>query len=527
MATKYIFVTGGVVSGLGKGITAAAMGRLLKARGLTVTLQKLDPYININAGRMSPLQHGEVFVTNDGAETDLDIGHYERFIDENLTINCNATAGKIYWNVLSKERAGDYGGGTVQVIPHITNEIKSRVYAAAGNDTDIVITEIGGTVGDIEGLPFLEAIRQVSHEVGRDNCVYVHVALMPYLAASKELKSKPIQHSVKELLSLGIQPDLLVCRSKVALSNEMKEKISLFCNVDKAAVIQNLDVDTIYEVPLEFEKEGLSQIICKKLGITAKKVDLEDWTKAVEAFKSPEHKVKVAIVGKDAVLHDAYLSVAEALIHAGIANKTSIDIKWIDSHDINEENVASILSGMDGIVSPGGFGECGTEGQIICTKYARQSNIAFFAIGLGMELAVIEFLRNVCSINAGSEEFDANTPEPAVFIPEEFKGDRNLMKRGAFECALKPATRAEAIYGTGSVEERHWHRLEINKSYINILEENGLTVAGVSRNEEYPEIIELPAAKWFIGVIFHPQFKSRPNRAHPLFNSFVQAALNR
>jgi len=533
MAVKYIFVTGGVVSGLGKGITAASLGRLLKARGLRVTTQKLDPYININPGKMSPIQHGEVFVTDDGAETDLDIGHYERFIDENLTVNANATAGKIYWSVIAKERAGEYGGGTVQVIPHITNEIKQRVYRVGKTgETDIVITEIGGTVGDIESLPFLEAIRQVANEVGRENCMYIHVALLPYLTAAGEIKTKPVQHSVKELLSIGIQPDVLVCRSEVPINDEIRGKLSLFCNVPKKAVVQNLDVQTIYEVPLTFEKEGLSQIVCERLGIQSEKVDLDEWYRLVDSFKNPESKVNIALVGKDTELHDAYLSVAEALVHAGIAHKAEVCIKWIDSHDVTEENAESLLKGIDGIISPGGFGADGAEGQIIAAGYARKNDVPFLGIGLGMEMAVLDFARGVCGISdAQSAEFEPNTQSPVIHTPPENtdleKDAKDDMRRGLYPCKLAEGSKVHSAYGEALIYERHWHQFEINHEYLDTLEKNHMLVSGLSPDGHFAEAVEIPACKWFVGVLFHPQFKSRPNRPHPLLTDFIRASLNK
>lgn len=532
MAVKYVFVTGGVVSGLGKGITAASLGRLLKARGLKVTMQKLDPYININPGWMSPIQHGEVFVTDDGAETDLDVGHYERFIDENLSVNSNTTAGKIYWSVISKERYGHYGGGTVQVIPHITNEIKSCIYSLGHtNDTDVVIVEIGGTVGDIEGLPFFEAIRQIASEVGRENCLYIHVALLPYLTAAGELKTKPVQHSVKELLSIGIQPDIVVCRTEKPIDDEIRNKISLFCNISSEAVIQNPNVDTIYEVPLKFEEQGLSEIVCKKLGLVCDGVDLDDWCRMVEAFKRPEHKVCIALVGKDAELHDAYLSVAEALLHAGIANRTEVNIKWIDSHHVTSQNVSEFLKDADGIVSPGGFGADGVEGQYIAAGYARQNDIPYFGIGLGMQVAVLEFARNVCGLSsADSQEFCKDTPEPLIYMPAQYDNSAaaliDKMRRGLYPCKLLDGSIVHRIYGKHLIYERHWHQYEINERYIGMLSENGMLISGMSPDGRFPEVVELSGCRWFIGVIFHPQFISRPNRPHPLFNDFIRASLN-
>lgn len=496
-------------------------------------MQKLDPYININPGRMSPIQHGEVFVTDDGAETDLDIGHYERFIDENLTVNANATAGKIYWSVISKEREGDYGGGTVQVIPHITNEIKSRIYRVGKTgQTDVVITEIGGTVGDIEGLPFLEAIRQVASEVGKDNCLYIHVALLPYLSASGELKTKPVQHSVKELLSIGIQPDVVVCRTERPINDEIRNKIGLFCNISSKAVIQNLNADTIYEVPLTFEEEGLSKIVCDRLGIQSETVELTEWRAMVDRFKNPQQKVNIALVGKDTELHDAYLSVAEALLHAGIAHQTEVNIRWVDSHDITSDNLEALLNGADGIVSPGGFGADGADGQLLAAGYARRNDIPYFGIGLGMEMAVLEFARNVCGLeNADSEEFHADTPEPVFHIPPENSDPdvepRPDMRRGLYPCKLTEGSLIHKIYGEELIYERHWHQYELNHKYADILSANGMLVSGGSPDGQYAEVVEVPGCRWFVGVIFHPQFKSRPNRPHPLFSDFIRASLHR
>lgn len=531
MAVKYIFVTGGVVSGLGKGITVASLGRLLKARGLRVTMQKLDPYINISPGHMSPIQHGEVFVTDDGAETDLDIGHYERFVDENLTKNANTTAGRIYWNVISNERAGDYGGGTVQIIPHITDEIKRKIYSV-GNDseTDVVITEIGGTVGDIESMPFLEAIRQVASEVGRENCLYVQVALIPYLKASGELKTKPVQHSVKELLSIGIQPDVVVCRTEQPITDEIKKKIGLFCNISGDAVIQNITAETIYEIPLIFEQEGLSRIVCDKLDLGSGEADLTEWRALVDAFKNPETETTIAIVGKDAELHDSYLSVYEALLHAGIANKCRIHIRWVDAHDVTEENVCDMLAGVNGIVSPGGFGFDGAFGQLLASEYARKNDIAFLGIGLGMETAVLGFARSVCGIEeAESEEFNIDAEYDVVFAPyaddSESSGKRDGMHRGAKESIVKKGTKLFDIYKEEKISERHWHQYEINPKYVEALEKGGLVVSGKSADGGFADAVELPEHRFFVGVIFHPQFKSRPNRPHKLINEFVRTSL--
>lgn len=533
MAVKYIFVTGGVVSGLGKGITVASLGRLLKARGLRVTMQKLDPYINISPGHMSPIQHGEVFVTEDGAETDLDIGHYERFADENLTRDSNTTAGRIYWDVISNERAGDYGGGTVQIIPHITDEIKKRIYRVGDETkTDVVITEIGGTVGDIESMPFLEAIRQVASEVGRENCLYVQVALIPYLSASGELKTKPVQHSVKDLLSDGIQPDVVVCRTEKPLTDELKKKLALFCNITPEAVIQNITADTIYEIPLIFEEEGLPEIVCEKLSLGCGEADLDDWRALVDAFKNPTQETTVAIVGKDAELHDSYLSVYESLLHAGIANRARVHIRWVDAHDVTAENVDSMLSGVDGIVSPGGFGFDGAEGQLLAAKYARENDIAFLGIGLGMETAVLEFARNVCGIeDAESEEFNVDAVHDVIYAPLENEAvaceKKAPMRKGAKETQVAEGTKLYHIYKEKAIAERHWHQYEVNPRYVEALQKGGMVVSGTSAEGGFADAVELPGQRFFVGVIYHPQFKSRPNRPHKLINAFVQACINK
>ncbi len=526
MAVKFIFVTGGVVSGLGKGITVASIGRLLKARGLRVTMQKLDPYINISPGRMSPIQHGEVFITDDGAETDLDIGHYERFADESLTRNANTSAGRIYWNVISSERAGKYGGGTVQIIPHITDAIKEKIYSVADESkTDVVITEIGGTVGDIESRAFLEAIRQVASDVGRENCLYVQVALIPYLNASGELKTKPVQHSVKELLSVGIQPDVLVCRTELPLPEDVKAKIGLFCNISGNAVIQNITAPTIYEIPLIFEQEGLPKIICDKLSINCGEPDLKEWRELVDTFKYPDNgETTIAIVGKDAELHDSYLSVCESLLHAGIAHSCRVNIRWIDAHDLNEQNADELLKGVDGILSPGGFGADGADGQMVASEYARTHDIAFLGIGLGTEMAVLGFARNACGLkDADSVEFNANTSCDVIFEPAK-EGD-DPMKRGAMQTKLEKGTKLFDIYNEEIISERHWHRYEINPKYFDALEKGGLVISGKSVCGGYADTIELPGHRFFVGVIFHPQFKSRPNRPHKLIKEFVGACL--
>lgn len=529
MPTKYIFVTGGVVSGLGKGITAASLGRLLKQRGYKVTIQKFDPYINVDPGTMSPFQHGEVFVTDDGTETDLDLGHYERFVDENLSVNSNVTTGKIYWNVITKERNGDYLGGTVQVIPHITNEIKDKVYSLA-KDTgaDVVITEIGGTVGDIESTPFLEAIRQVGTEQGRSNVAYIHVTLVPYIAGSEELKSKPTQHSCKELLSIGIQPDIIVCRSERSIPEDIRTKIALFCNIRKEDVIQNLTVPSLYEVPLWLEREGLAESVCHHLGIENREPDLNEWTEMVRRAENADKRVKIALVGKYVELHDAYLSVAEALRHGGIVNDASVDIEWIDSEKITAENAANTFNGFGGIIVPGGFGHRGIEGMIEAIRYARENKIPFFGICLGMQMSVIEFARNVLGLHkANSTEF-GNTPDPVIDIMESQKNisqKGGTMRLGLYPCRLAENSLCRRIYEKELIYERHRHRWELNNAYRKALSEAGMKISGLSPDERLAEIVELPGHPWFIGVQFHPEFKSRPNKPHKLFADFIRASL--
>lgn len=528
--TKYIFVTGGVVSGLGKGITAASLGRLLKARGLKVTIQKFDPYINIDPGTISPYQHGEVFVTEDGAETDLDLGHYERFIDENLNKYSNVTTGKIYWSVLNKERKGDYLGATVQVIPHITNMIKECVYRVGkiGAERDVVITEIGGTVGDIESLPFLEAIRQVASEVGHENVLYIHVTLIPYLEKSGEMKSKPTQHSVKELLSIGIQPDLVVCRTQHEIPEDMKKKIALFCNIDYDCVIQNLDAKTLYEIPIMLEEEGLAKIVCKKLGLTDKKPNLVEWQEIINKEAGIDKKVKIALVGKYVELHDAYISVVESLKHAGIAIGVDIDILWINAEEVNEQTAQDLLKDSNGILVPGGFGDRGIEGKIIAIQYARTHKVPFLGICLGMQCAVIEFARHVAGLeNAHSSEIMPQTPYPVIDLMLDQKGIEDLggtMRLGVYPCKLKKGTLAYDAYKQKNVEERHRHRYEFNNKYRELLEEKGLVIAGTSQDDKLVEIIELRDHPWFVASQFHPEFLSRPNRPHPLFLNFVEAS---
>lgn len=530
MSSKYIFVTGGVVSGLGKGITAASLGRLLKARGLKVTIQKFDPYINVDPGTMSPYQHGEVFVTDDGAETDLDLGHYERFIDENLSINSNVTTGKVYWTVLNKERSGEYLGGTVQVIPHITNEIKNSVYRVGKTeDTDIVITEIGGTVGDIESLPFLESIRQVSVEVGKENCIFIHVTLIPYIESSGELKSKPTQHSVKELLSIGIQPDILVCRSEYELEQGMKEKIAMFCNIESDCVIENLTVPTLYEAPLMLEDNGLGRVVCRKLKLPCNQPNLSEWIAMVERLKSCKGEVKIALVGKYVKLRDAYLSVAEALKHGGIENDVGVDIKWINSEEITDETVHEKLSDCTGILVPGGFGDRGIEGKIRAIQYARENNIPFFGVCLGMQMAVAEFARNVLKYeDANSSEFNACTKYPIVDLMPDQKtitAKGGTMRLGLYPCNIQKDTfMSLAYHNEPLIYERHRHRYEFNNEFRSAFVAAGLVISGTSPDNRLVEAVELKDHRWFVGVQYHPEFKSRPNKAHPLFRDFIKAA---
>lgn len=530
MPIKYVFVTGGVVSGLGKGITAASLGRLLKARGYKVTIQKFDPYINVDPGTMSPYQHGEVFVTDDGAETDLDLGHYERFIDENLSVNSNVTTGKIYWTVLNKERRGDYLGGTVQVIPHITNEIKERIYRVGKHsNTDVVITEIGGTVGDIESTPFLEAIRQFVSEVGRENAMYIHVTLLPFIAGSNELKSKPTQHSVKELLSLGIQPNIVVCRTEYEIPKEMADKISLFCNVRKSDIIQNMTAPSLYDVPLMLEKEGLAESVCYHLGLENRKPDLTDWIEMTEKQKNASKTVTIGLVGKYVALPDAYLSVAEALRHGGIPNDTEVDILWINSEDINPDTADDILKDCDGIIVPGGFGDRGIEGMIEAIKYARENKIPMFGICLGMQMAVVEFARHVAGMpEANSSEFTPDGKFNVIDIMDEQKDiteKGGTMRLGLYPCKLRKGSKVNRIYGEDLIYERHRHRWEFNNAFRNQLTSKGLELAGLSPDEKLVEIVELPDHPWFIGVQFHPEFKSRPNKPQKLFADFIRASL--
>ncbi len=531
MAVKYVFVTGGVVSGLGKGITAASLGRLLKARGYQVTMQKFDPYINVDPGTMNPIQHGEVFVTDDGTETDLDLGHYERFIDECLDKNSNVTTGKIYWSVLQKERRGDYGGGTVQVIPHITNEIKSRFYHGKSRDEDrIAIIEVGGTVGDIESQPFLEAIRQFQHEVGHENAILIHVTLIPYLKASGELKSKPTQQSVKELQAMGLWPDILVCRSERMIPQELRAKIALFCNVQEDHVLQNLDVEYLYEAPLAMEKEQLAKVVCESLHLTCPEPDLTDWKEMVHHLKNPKTEVEIAIVGKYIQLHDAYLSVVEALKHGGIASRANVKIRWVDSEEIRRENVAELLKGTGGILIPGGFGTRGTEGKITAIWYARENRIPFLGICLGMQMAIVEYARHVLGYaDANSIELDSDTGHPVIALMPEQDGVTDIggtLRLGAYPCVLKAGSLSEKLYQTKEISERHRHRYEVNNEYRKELEENGMSLSGLSPDGRIVEMLELKEHPYFIGTQAHPELKSRPNRAHPLFKGLVRAAVN-
>lgn len=528
--TKYIFVTGGVVSGLGKGITAASLGRLLKMRGLKVAAQKLDPYINVDPGTMSPYQHGEVFVTEDGAETDLDLGHYERFIDEDLNKYSNLTTGKVYWNVLNKERRGEYLGSTVQVIPHITNEIKDFVYSVGKKtNADVVITEIGGTIGDIESQPFIEAVRQISLEAGKENSLFIHVTLVPYLKGSEEHKSKPTQHSVKELLGMGINPDVVVLRCDEPLNDEIFKKISLFCNVKPDCVIENITLPNLYEAPLMLEKSGFSSVVCRELGIKAPEPNLTEWEEMVERIKSRKHNVKIGLVGKYVGLHDAYLSVAEALRHAGYFNNTHVEIVWIDSEEITPENCGERLKSLNGILVPGGFGNRGIEGMILAAKYARENNIPYFGICLGMQIAVIEYARNVCKLfDANSGEFDEQCKNKVIDFMAGQSDDIDkggTLRLGSYPCQIKQGTAMERCYKKSLISERHRHRYEFNNEYREALEENGLTLSGTSPDGKLVETVEISEKPFYIGVQYHPEFKSRPNKAHPLFCGFIEAAL--
>ena len=526
---KYIFVTGGVVSSVGKGITTASIGRLLKARGLAVSIMKLDPYLNVDPGTMSPYQHGEVFVTDDGAETDLDLGHYERFTDENLSRGSNVTTGQIYSAVISKERRGDFLGGTVQVIPHITNEIKDRIHLVADQrNVDVVVAEVGGTVGDIEGQPFLEAIRQMRKEEGRRNVLYIHVTLLPHISSTGELKTKPTQHSVKELRAIGIQPDVLVCRSDFPVSPDVRAKISLFGDVDEDAVIPLPTADTIYEVPLVLEEAGLGRSIAEHFGWTDRRPDLRAWQELVERIQQPRRRLEIALVGKYVELHDAYMSVVESLRHAGLAHGVNVDVNWINSELETEEEIVRQLRHASGIVVPGGFGARGVEGKLVAVQYAREHEIPYLGLCYGLHMAVIEFARNVLGLDgANTTENDPETPHPVIDLMPDQKGVDlgGTMRLGAYPCRLVPSTRAAAAYGQPVVEERHRHRWEINNGYLERMDAAGLVVSGVSPDGRLVEIMELRDHPWFVGVQFHPEFKSRPTRPHPLFDGFVAAAV--
>ena len=528
---KYVFVTGGVVSGLGKGICAASLGRLLKQRGLRVRNQKFDPYLNVDPGTMSPYQHGEVFVTDDGAETDLDLGHYERFVDESLTGRCSVSSGRVYWDLLNRERQGAFLGGTVQIIPHVTDEIKSHIYAMEQEDVDVLICEIGGTVGDIESQPFLEAIRQVAVEKGRENVVYIHVPLIVQIPGSGELKSKPTQHSVKELLSLGIQPDILVCRSDVPIPEDMRRKIALFCNMSEECVIQNTTAGTLYEVPLLLQKERLDEIVCRKLGLDRPAADMTRWAAMVEDIKNAKREVTIALVGKYVQLHDAYLSVEESLFHAGTACGAVVHIRWIDSETVTPENVAQKLAGCSGVLVPGGFGDRGIEGMIAAARYARESGLPYFGICLGMQIAVIEFARHVLGwADAHSTEMAPQTTHPVIdLMPDQVgvSSKGGTMRLGQYPCVLAADSRARALYGQAEISERHRHRYEFNNDFRDRITAAGLLPVGTSPDGRLVEIVEIPAHPWFVGVQFHPEFKSRPNRPHPLFGGFISAALER
>jgi CTP synthase len=526
--TKYIFVTGGVVSGLGKGITAASLGRLLKCRGYKVASQKLDPYINIDPGTMSPYQHGEVFVTDDGAETDLDLGHYERFIDENLNKYSNLTTGKVYWNVLNKERNGDYLGQTVQIIPHITNEIKSFIYSVGKTtNADVVITEIGGTIGDIESQPFIEAIRQVAREVGRENCCFIHVTLVPYISGSEEFKSKPTQHSVKELQGMGINPDIIIPRVDAPMPKDVRDKIAMFCNVEPECCIENRTMPVLYQCPIMLEKSHFSEIVCKRLNLDPRVIDLSEWNKMLQRIDARNKTVKIALCGKYVQLHDAYLSVAEALAHAGYENAAKVDIKWVDTEILTDENVAEYLGDVDGILVPGGFGGRGVEGKIVCAKYARENNVPYLGICLGMQTAVIEYARNVLGYkDANSSEFNPQSSHPVIDLMPDQHGVKmgGTMRLGAYPCKVIGPHMKEA-YGEDLISERHRHRYEFNNDYRAAIEKAGMVIAGTSPNGLLVEAVEIPANDFYLGVQFHPEFKSRPQSAHPVFREFIKYAV--
>lgn len=539
LKTKFIFITGGVLSSLGKGLAAASLGALLKARGLKVTIQKLDPYINVDPGTMNPFQHGEVFVTEDGAETDLDLGHYERYLDQHFGQINNFTSGRIYYSVISKERRGDYLGGTVQVIPHITDEIKRAILSVPQNNEDVAIIEIGGTVGDIEGLPFLEAIRQLRNDLGKENVLYIHLTLVPIIRVSGELKTKPTQHSVKELRSIGIQPDIILCRSEVDLSDEIKAKIALFCNVDRDAVFTAKDVENIYEVPLALYEEGIDQKVAILLRLPAKNPNLDDWENLVYKLKNPQGQVTIAIVGKYVDLKESYKSLHEALVHGGVANNVKVNLRYINSEELTPKNYKQNLKGVDGILVPGGFGSRGVEGKILAISYARENNIPFFGICLGMQCAVIEYARNVLGLKeANSEEFDPTTPYPVIYLMREWFDYRTqkvqvrdkdsekggTMRLGAYPCVLKKNTKAYLAYQQEEIMERHRHRYEFNKKYASDFEQAGLLISGTSPDGELVEIVELKEHPWFVGCQFHPEFKSNPMRPHPLFRDFISSA---
>jgi len=529
MHTKFIFVTGGVVSGLGKGICAASLGRLLKQRGLKVTMQKLDPYFNVDPGTMSPYQHGEVFVTDDGAETDLDLGHYERFIDESLTGSSSVSSGKVYWSVLNRERRGDYLGATVQIIPHITNEIKSCIYSVASDEIDIVIVEIGGTVGDIESQPYLESIRQVASEIGRENTLFIHLSLIIKMPGDGELKSKPTQHSVKELLSVGIQPDILVCRTDDLMGQDLRNKVSLFCNVTPDCVIENVTASSLYEVPITLADAGLDRAVVRKLKLDVREGDLTEWRDMVERGKNAPKAVKIALAGKYTALHDSYLSIVEALNHAGIHNDVRVEIKWVDSENVNEQDVREAFEDCDGILVPGGFGDRGISGMIASIGYARKNKIPFFGICLGMQMAVVEFARNVAGLrDAFSTEFSTKCAAPVISLMSEQKGITSMggtMRLGKYPCELESGSLAHSIYGKEEISERHRHRYEFNNEYADLLSERGLKLSGKSPDGRLVEIVEIADHPWFVAVQFHPEFKSRPNRPHPLFSGFVKATI--
>lgn len=529
MAVKYVFVLGGVVSGLGKGITAASLGRLLKARGYKVTMQKFDPYINIDPGTMNPTQHGEVFVTDDGTETDLDLGHYERFIDESLDRNSNVTTGKVYWSVLQKERRGDYGGGTVQVIPHITNEIKDRFYRNYTDpSTRIAIIEVGGTIGDIESQPFLEAIRQFQHEVGQKNTVLILVSLLPYLRCSQEMKTKPTQMAVKSMQGMGLQPDIIVCRSEHPVERSIRDKIAHFCNVRSSHVLVNMDLESLYEVPLAMEKENLAPAVCQSLDLECPSPDLDDWIRVVESIRHPKEEVTVALVGKYVTLHDAYLSVVEALKHGGVPGAIKVNIKWVDSEKITEENVGEILGDVSGVIVPGGFGDRGIEGMITAIQYVREHKVPYLGICLGMQLAIIEFVRHVIGYgDADSIEFNPSTVHPVINLMPDQNGVTDIggtLRLGSCPCRLKEDSLAYHLYRKKDIAERHRHRYEVNNDYRAALEENGMVLSGLSPDGRIVEMCELPDHPFFIATQAHPEFKSRPNHPHPLFRGFVEAS---